>query len=165
MNAQTYFGLKPWKIFQEKYYDTVLKHTRLSEQHMQGELLIDNDMVVENAMSYVKEKNAQIFYPGAAYIHAIVFAKLISETYSVNFLDILDDLDLFLGKSRYFVRYNSDKASYNAILKQLEDIPNWMASGWASESVELFHAQCTEEGLNAALNRYIQTGDAALNAA
>ena len=76
-----------------------------------------NADIVENAVKYFTTTELGWVYPAKSYVVGICYAKWISELYSENFYEILNDEDLLYGNDPYFIPYNQNKKDYDAIIK------------------------------------------------
>jgi hypothetical protein len=137
-----------YKDYQLLYDEYVQEH---ADDFANMEIVEDPELV-ENALHYFKEASFPLIYPAKSYAVAIIYATKIHELYDIPVKTTLNDPDLFLGHDRYFVPYELDPHTYDAILARLETIPNWMESGWAPQSVKYCLLECTEDGVNSVLS-------------
>lgn len=138
----------PYKEYQRLYDEFVQEHPD-DFANMQ---IIEDPELVENALHYFREASFPLIYPAKSYAVAIIYATKIKELYGIDLYETLRDPDLFLGHDQYFVPYDQDPATYDAILAKLETIPNWIASGWAPQSVNYCLLECTEEGVQSVMS-------------
>jgi hypothetical protein len=105
--------MKDWKVKQEIFHRLNNKYEDdLNDKYI--ELSID---IVENAVKYFTTTELGWVYPAKSYVVGICYAKWISELYSENFYEILNDEDLLYGNDPYFIPYNQNKKDYDAIIK------------------------------------------------
>ncbi|BCM95121.1 hypothetical protein [Burkholderia phage FLC6] len=135
--------MQEWKMWREVYNNLVTDHTDARHKHA----FVVSDTVVDDAIEYITNRSELGRYPGKSRIVAIIYAFCVSETYGEDFLQVLDDPELFHSPDEFFVPYSQDKDSYDAILARLKDIPGWIEGGWAPKTVEYFHLECTEAGV------------------
>jgi hypothetical protein len=107
--------MEDWKIRQELYH-------RLNTVH--GDDLNDKDIVitdnlVADAVRYFKEDDLGWIYPSKSYMVAICYARWLSEEFSGNPIDYLNDIDLLFGNDPYFLTYDEDDITYNQILSYI----------------------------------------------
>lgn len=132
-----------YKLYQRLYQDLVKDH---SDDFSKMDWVTSPELV-DNALSYFRKAEFPIIYPAKSYAVAIIYAKMIEQYYGIALRDSLNDTDLFLGHDEFFVPYNQDPETYEAILERLKGIPDWLQSGWAPKTVEYFYLECTAEGL------------------
>lgn len=135
---------KEWKEYQRIYNSIVTDHT--DSRYLHKREISDNK--VGSALSYVKEKSDIGIYPGKSYIVAIIIATMINKVYGDDFFETLDDPELLYGQDDFFVPYNEDKVTYDSILQELRNIPNWIEGGWAPKTVEYFYLEYTQSGID-----------------
>lgn len=140
--------MKEWKICQQIYNSLVVDHTDAEHLHKR---VINNDIVF-GAMDYISHQGDVGIYPGKSYMVAIIYATMINKVYGDDFYETLNDPDLLYGQDKCFVPYSKDPSSYDAILEKLKDIPDWINKGWAPKTVEYFHLECTQDGLECVNN-------------
>lgn len=133
----------PYKEYQKLYEEFVRDHPD-DFANMQ---IIESPELVENALHYFKEATFPLIYPAKSYAVAIIYATKIKEIYGIDLYDTLRDPDLFLGHDQYFVTYDQDPVTYDAIINELEKMPEWINSGWAPQTVKYCLLECTEEGI------------------
>jgi len=105
--------MKDWKVKQEIFHRLNNKYEDdLNDKYI--ELSID---IVENAVKYFTTTELGWVYPAKSYVVGICYAKWISELYSENFYELLNDEDLLYGNDPYFIPYNQNKKDYDAIIK------------------------------------------------
>lgn len=134
-----------------KYKDCQLIYSALVTDHpddFKKMQIVEDSELVENALHYFKEATFPLIYPAKSYAVAIIYAYKLNEIYGIDKYDVLDDADLFLGQDPYFVPYSQNPEVYDAIMERLEEIPDWITSGWAPQTVEYCLLECTEEGIN-----------------
>ena len=133
----------PWKLNQQLYHQLVTEHEDAMENF---NIRLDTE-VVENALRYFKEQSDVAVYPSKSYAIGIIYATFLSEWFGVDFYDVLDDPDLFLGMDEYFKPYRDDKTTYDKIIEGLKSIPDWRDGGWAPKSFRYCYLECTEDGI------------------
>lgn len=135
--------MKEWKMWQEVYNRLVTDHTDARHLHKR-EMSEDK---VNAALGYVREQSDVGVYPGKSYMVAIIYATMLEKVYNEDFYEVLDDPDLLHGQDDFFVPYSQDKETYDAIIKALEGMPNWLEGGWAPKTVGYFYLECTQAGV------------------
>lgn len=134
----------PYKDYQRLYNELMVNHP----DDMSKMVIRHDDEIVENALHYFKEATFPLIYPAKSYAVAVIYATVLNDIYGVDKREILDDPDLFLGQDPYFVPYSQDQMTYEEIMRRLDEIPDWLSSGWAPQTISYCLAECTEEGLN-----------------
>lgn len=134
----------PYKEYQQLYDALVTEHP---DDFANMEIVIEDELV-NNALHYFKEATFPLIYPAKSYAVAIIYATKLNELYGIPVIDVLDDSDLFLGQDPYFIPYSEDPETYDAIMTALEDMSDWMSSGWAPQSVEYCLLECTAAGID-----------------
>lgn len=137
----------PYKDFQRLYNEMVTDHPD-AFANME---IVESEELVNNALHYFREATFPLYYPAKSYSVAIIYAFKLFELYGIGIYDALRDEDLFLGQDPFFVPYDEDPDTYDAILIGLQQIPNWIESGWAPQTVKYFLLECTEEGVQSVL--------------
>jgi len=133
----------PYKDFQRVYNQLITDHP----DDFSNMEIIEDDELVDNALSYFKHATFPLIYRSKSYAVAIIYAHKLNEIYGIDKYDILNDPDLFLGQDMYFVPYSQDPETYDRIMERLMTIPNWIESGWAPQTVKYCLLECTEEGI------------------
>jgi hypothetical protein len=105
--------MKDWKVKQEIFHRLNNKY----EDDLNDKDIELNADIVENAVKYFTTTELGWVYPAKSYVVGICYAKWISELYSENFYDLLNDGDLLYGNDPYFTPYNQNKKDYDAIIK------------------------------------------------
>ena len=105
--------MKDWKIKQEIFHRLNNKY----EDDLNDKYIELNTDIVENAVKYFTTTELGWVYPAKSYVVGICYAKWISELYSENFYELLNDEDLLYGNDPYFIPYNQNKKDYDAIIK------------------------------------------------
>jgi hypothetical protein len=105
--------MKDWKVKQEIFHRLNNKY----EDDLNDKDIELNTDIVENAVKYFTTTELGWVYPAKSYVVGICYAKWISELYSENFYDLLNDGDLLYGNDPYFTPYNQNKKDYDAIIK------------------------------------------------
>jgi hypothetical protein len=105
--------MKDWKVKQEIFHRLNNKY----EDDLNDKDIELNTDIVENAVKYFTTTELGWVYPAKSYVVGICYAKWISELYSENFYEILNDEDLLYGNDPYFIPYNQNKKDYDAIIK------------------------------------------------
>lgn len=132
-----------YKLYQKLYHELVREHA----DDFENMEWVEAPELVQNALNYFRKAEFPLVYPAKSYAVAIIYATLLEQEYDIPLRESLDDSDLFLGHDDFFVVYSKDPTTYEAILKGLEEIPNWIDSGWAPKSAEYFRLECTLEGV------------------
>ncbi|QTH80255.1 hypothetical protein PA10_00055 [Pseudomonas phage pPa_SNUABM_DT01] len=133
----------PYKDNQRLYNQLVRDHTDDFELME----MVESEEKIENALHYFKEATFPLYYPAKSYSVAIIYAYKLNELFGIDIYETLRDEDLFLGQDPYFVTYDQDQATYDAIIERLKEIPDWINSGWAPQTVRYCLLECTDEGI------------------
>jgi hypothetical protein len=104
--------MEDWKIRQELYHRLNTVH----DDDLNDKNIKITDNVVTDAVRYFTEKDIGWIYPSKSYMVAICYAKWLSEEFSGNPIDYLNDIDLLFGNDPYFVIYDEGAVTYNQIL-------------------------------------------------
>jgi hypothetical protein len=105
--------MKDWKVKQEIFHRLNNKY----EDDLNDKDIELNTDIVENAVKYFTTTELGWVYPAKSYVVGICYAKWISELYSENFYELLNDEDLLYGNDPYFIPYNQNKKDYDTIIK------------------------------------------------
>ena len=105
--------MKDWKVKQEIFHRLNNKY----EDDLNDKDIELNADIVENAVKYFTTTELGWVYPAKSYVVGICYAKWISELYSENFYELLNDEDLLYGNDPYFIPYNQNKKDYDTIIK------------------------------------------------
>ena len=105
--------MKDWKVKQEIFHRLNSKY----EDDLNDKYIELNTDIVENAVKYFTTTELGWIYPAKSYVVGICYAKWISEIYSENFYELLNDEDLLYRNDPYFITYNQNKKDYDAIIK------------------------------------------------
>lgn len=108
--------MKEWKVRQEIYH-------RLNKDYSDDLNKVDilfTDNIVEDALKHFREYVDQWIYPAKSYFVAICYASWIAQDFNEDFYEVLDDEMLLAGNDPYFIPYNSDRETYDKILKEIE---------------------------------------------
>ena len=73
----------------------------------------------KNAILYFKTTELGWVYPAKSYVVGICYAKWLKQYFAENFYESLNDPDLLFGNDPYFVVYEKDKNTYDAILNNI----------------------------------------------
>jgi hypothetical protein len=111
--------MEDWKIRQELYHRLNTVH----DDDLNDKNIEITDNIVTDAVRYFTEKDIGWIYPSKSYMVAICYAKWLSEEFSGNPIDYLNDIDLLFGNDPYFLTYDEDAVTYNQIL---DYIGGWM---------------------------------------
>lgn len=141
--------IPPYKEFQYLYRDLVDLH----EDDIDKVESITTENTLEEklrgALEYFKAKSLPIIYPGKAYGVALVYALNIERDYGIPIRETLSDSDLFMGEDRFFVTYDQDPETYEALIERLKEFePNDVTQmGWAEQTSRYYWLECTPEGI------------------
>lgn len=133
---------KPYRQYQEMYEALVSDH----EDDFSNMPIVHHPELVNNALHYFREATFPLIYPAKAYAVAIIYATLMEKEYGILARETLNDPELFMGHDEYFVTYGEDPETYDAILKGLEELPDWISSGWAPKTARYWYLECTAAG-------------------
>lgn len=142
--------MKEYVMLQSIYASLVEKHEDALDEGV--EILIDNTEIVENSKRYFESATFPLVYPAKSYGVAVVYAFLIERLYGYPILETLNDPDLFLGTDPYFVTYEEDPESYDAIISYVKNKKDWEVCGWVPQTIIYFNRECTQEGLDSITN-------------
>ena len=92
-------------------------HLDFPDNHKNFDIVIDNDMIVEDAVSYLRMGQNHTKFPGAARAVALATADFLNREFGVDFYSALNDKNLMHGNDPYFKTYDEDKLIYDAILE------------------------------------------------
>jgi hypothetical protein len=104
--------MKNWKIQQAIYH-------KLNQWHDDDLSLHDIELdpeIVETAIKYFTTTDLGWVYPAKSYVVGICYAKWLNQYFAEDFYTALNDKELLFGNDPYFVPYEEDKDTYNAIL-------------------------------------------------
>lgn len=139
----------PWRVWQRIYASLVETH----EDAIENFNIVTDDEIVSNALEYFEHQRDVAVYPAKSYAVAIVYATFLSEWYSVDFYEVLNDTDLFLGADPNFLPYRRAVATYDAILEGLSARPDWRTGGWSPKSFGYCYLECTGDGVQETSNK------------
>ncbi|MNU61448.1 hypothetical protein D3C71_506550 [compost metagenome] len=139
----------PHKQYQQLYQMLVQDHP---DDFAKMEIVLDEELL-NNAKHYFLEASFPLIYPAKSMAVAVIYALLLEETYAINPLESLRDLDLFLGQDEYFQTYDNHPAVYDELLEWVLSFPNWKEMGWAPKTVEYFRLECTEAGIQEVMDK------------
>lgn len=139
----------PYKEYQYLYRDLVKEHDDAIDKVPFVET--ENTVVekVRGAMAFFRSEAFPIIYPGKSYGVAVVYATHILRDYGIPLRDTLHDPDLFLGEDPYYVTYDQDPDTYEAILEALTEFgeADYTQLGWAKQTSIYYRLECTAEGI------------------
>jgi len=104
--------MKDWKIQQTLYHKLNQHHDDDLSLH---NIKITND-IINNAIKYFTTSELGWVYPAKSYVVGICYAKWLNYYFAEDFYESLNDQDLLFGNDPYFVPYEKDKDTYDAIL-------------------------------------------------
>ena len=136
--------MKEWRMWQQVYNSLVTEHTDARHLHQR----VEKPYNVEDALNYVKEQGTVGVYPAKSYIVAVIYATMVNKVYGEDLYEALNDPELLHGQDDFFVPYSQEKERYDELIERLKSMGNWLEGGWAPKTVEYFHLECTEEGVN-----------------
>jgi hypothetical protein len=79
----------------------------------------EKELIVEFGARYFSESLSDLIYPAKSYSVAIIYAHLIEKYFRTPFFKSLSDPQLLCDNDQYFVPYENDPQSYDAILKKI----------------------------------------------
>lgn len=113
--------MKEWKIRQQ-YFDMVHGSENYRDDLNEVEInLVEGDDIVEYAIQHFEEYVDEWIYPSKSYVVAICYATWIADDFDEDFYDTLNDPEL-LPHDPYFVPYEDDKYTYDAIIEAIGEI-------------------------------------------
>ena len=113
MDIEDYWNImKDWKIQQTLYHKLNQHHDDDLSLH---NIKITND-IINNAIKYFTTSELGWVYPAKSYVVGICYAKWLNYYFAEDFYESLNDQDLLFGNDPYFVPYEKDKDTYDAIL-------------------------------------------------
>lgn len=127
-----------WKVHQEIYHR--LREDR-SDDAENFEMRVEVE-ILPHALAYFRERSPVAIYPAKSYAVAIIYAYLLARHYGEDFYTVLNDPQLLYGNDPYFVPYQKDPATYDAILTALGYPELDLRGGWAPYTVRYFYAEC-----------------------
>ena len=107
--------MKNWKIQQSIYHKLNQLHDDDLSLH---DVKLDPE-IIKNAILYFKTTELGWVYPAKSYVVGICYAKWLKQYFAENFYESLNDPDLLFGNDPYFVVYEKDKNTYDAILNNI----------------------------------------------
>ena len=107
--------MKNWKIQQSIYHKLNQLHDDDLSLH---DVKLDPE-IIKNAILYFKTTELGWVYPAKSYVVGICYAKGLKQYFAENFYESLNDPDLLFGNDPYFVVYEKDKNTYDAILNNI----------------------------------------------
>ena len=107
--------MKNWKIQQSIYHKLNQLHDDDLSLH---DVKLDPE-IIKNAILYFKTTELGWVYPAKSYVVGICYAKWLKQYFAENFYESLNDPDLLFGNDPYFVIYEKDKNTYDAILNNI----------------------------------------------
>lgn len=134
--------MKEWKLYQQIYNALVVEHS----DALEIQVVVESDEIIDNAINFFLERLDYCVYPAKSYATAIIYALMLEETYGEDIKETLNDAELFLGQDKYFVPYDEDPSTYDALLKKVLELRNWKDGGWVPYTINYFNLECTEAG-------------------
>ena len=107
--------MKNWKIQQSIYHKLNQLHDDDLSLH---DVKLDPE-IIKNAILYFKTTELGWVYPATSYEVGICYAKWLRQYFAEDFSQSLNDPDLLFGNDPYFVIYEKDKNTYDAILNNI----------------------------------------------
>lgn len=113
--------MKEWKIRQQ-YFDMTNGTNDYKDDLNKVEInLVEGEEIAEYAIRHFEEYVDEWIYPSKSYVVAICYASWISDDFDEDFYETLNDPEL-LPHDPYFVPYDEDKYTYDAILEQIGEV-------------------------------------------
>lgn len=137
------------KQYQKLYQQLVTDH----EDDFSKMEFVESEELLENAKSYFLARTFPLIYPAKSLAVAVIYALLLEEVYGIDPISSLNDPDLFLGQDPYYRSYEHHPDVYDQLLKWVREQPNWNIMGWASQTCEYFHLECTAEGIDEVMGK------------
>lgn len=116
-------------------------HESFEDEHKNFEYTIENETVVQDAVTYLLDGTSYLRFPGAARAVAIAVADLISREFGEDFFEILNQSSLMNNNDPFFKTYKEDQNTYDAIL---EKVPREKIV-WDSPRMAITHRLIREE--------------------
>jgi len=107
--------MKDWKLQQTIFHKLNRYHDDDLSLH---NIKIDND-IIHNAIKYFTTTELGWVYPAKSYVVGICYAKWLKQYFAEDFYQSLNDPDLLFGNDPYFVIYEKDRNTYDAILNNI----------------------------------------------
>ena len=107
-----------WKVRQQIYHQ-VFSSSGFDDD-LENEVIEfddDSNVIIQKALEYPVKQTATLYYPGKSYSIAIIYALLLKRHFGVDIYRSLKDPELLFGNDPYFVTYDQDEETYDAILK------------------------------------------------
>lgn len=134
--------MKDWKANQVLYHRLTQEHTDAVENFPTR---ID-DNIVGAALDYFFNPQEESVYPGKSYAVAIIYARLLRDYFEEDFYEVLNDPEMLYNNDEYFVPYQQDRESYDAILAALGGVDHIPLEGkWVDFTVQYFNHECLAE--------------------
>lgn len=116
-------------------------HESFEDEHQNFEYTIENETVVQDAVTYLLDGSSYLRFPGAARAVAIAVADLISREFGEDFFETLNQSSLMNNNDPFFKTYKEDQKTYDAIL---EKVPREKIV-WDSPRMAITHRLIREE--------------------
>lgn len=116
-------------------------HESFEDEHKNFDYTIENETVVQDAVTYLLDGTSYLRFPGAARAVAIAVADLISREFGEDFFETLNQSSLMNNNDPFFKTYNEDQSTYDAIL---EKVPREKIV-WDSPRMAITHRLIREE--------------------
>jgi hypothetical protein len=81
---------------------------------------IEDQALIEEVLRHFRQDVADLIYPAKSYMVAIVYSKILADTFGEDLKTLLSDSDLLGGLDPWFQPYPNKKFVYDAIFEQLE---------------------------------------------
>lgn len=116
-------------------------HENFEDAHKNFNYTIENETVINDAVTYLTDGTSYLRFPGAARAVAIATADFIAREFGEDFFTVLNDPALMNHNDPFFKTYEEDKETYRAILKI---IPR-DSIVWSSPRMDITHRLIREE--------------------
>ncbi len=116
-------------------------HESFEDEHKNFNYTIENETVIQDAITYLLDGTSYLRFPGAARAVAIAVADLISREFGEDFFEILNQNTLMNNNDPFFKTYKEDQETYDAIL---EKVPREKIV-WDSPRMAITHRLIREE--------------------
>lgn len=129
--------MQEWKIRQDVFHRLNTEH---DDDLKTKEVTFTNE-IVRDAVRYFTDRNIGWVYPSKSYMVGICYAKWLADVWGGDPYDYLDDPELLHKNDPYFVPYEDDKETYDAILSQINGWQFVMETGLVPDVHKYFIAE------------------------
>ena len=128
------FEIKQWLYNKSHIHSDEISQIEFSENH-------DKDAIISFASNYLSTEVNKVEFPGKSYAVAIIYSYLLEKNFGVPFFESLNNKNLFVGNDKYFVVYEEDPSTYDAILARIKNIEAAFEFSQVKKTWEYFQAE------------------------